>query len=70
MRLFRSEEHARSWSKERGLSSDVLTLDQAARLAHAWYRSKLAADWRRHTADEAQALFAELGLDRDFWRLG
>lgn len=69
MRLFRSEEHARSWSKERGLASDVLSLDQAARLAHAWYQSKLAADWRRHTADEAQALFASLGLDPDFWRL-
>ncbi len=69
MRLFRSEEHARSWSKERGLASDVLSLDQAVRLAYAWYRTKLAPDWRRHTADEAQALFASLGLDPEFWRL-
>ena len=69
MRLFRSEEHARSWSKGRGLESDVLALDQAARLAHAWYRTKLAPDWRRHTLEEAQALFARLGLDPEFWRL-
>ena len=37
--------------------------------AHAWYRQKLAADWRRHTADEAEAIFTELGLDPEFWRL-
>ena len=69
MLLFRSEEHARSWSRGRGLESDILSLDQAARLAHAWYRTKLAPDWRRHTAEEAQELFAKLGLDPEFWRL-
>ena len=47
----------------------MLTLDQAARLAHAWYRTKMEPTWRRHTADEAEALFAELGFDRSFWRL-
>ena len=67
MRFFRSEEHARRWAQ--GSSSDVLTLDQAARLARAWYVNKLAKGWRRHTADEAEALFAQLGFDREFWRL-
>jgi hypothetical protein len=47
----------------------VLTLDQAARLARAWYAKKLTPSWRRHTADEAEALFAKLGLDKSFWRL-
>jgi hypothetical protein len=47
----------------------VLTLDQAARLARAWYGKKLTAGWRRHTAEEAEALFAQLGLDPEFWRL-
>ncbi len=70
MLLFRSEEHATRWRERRGvLASDILSLDQAARLAYAWYARKLHPDWRRHTADEAEALFAELGLDRDFWRL-
>ena len=69
MRLFRSEEHARGWQKGRSPASNILTLDQAARLARAWYAKKLEADWRRHTVPEAEALFAELGLDPEFWRL-
>jgi hypothetical protein len=70
MLLFRSEEHTRGWPGRQGLTrTDILTLRQAAGLAHAWYRRKLAADWRRHTVDEAEALFTELGLDPEFWRL-
>lgn len=67
MRLFRSEEHARR--SQQGGESDLLTLDQAARLARAWYAKKLAPGWRRHTPEEAAALFADLGLDQEFWRL-
>jgi hypothetical protein len=67
MRLFRSEEHA--GRSRRGDSSQVITLDQAARLARAWYVKKLAPGWRRHTVEEAEALFAQLGFDKDFWRL-
>jgi hypothetical protein len=70
MLLFRSEEHAARWRERvRPLASTILGLDQAARLADEWYRNKLAYDWRRHTVDEAQALFDRLGLDREFWRL-
>jgi hypothetical protein len=67
MRLFRSEEHARRWRQ----SDDayLLTLEQASRLARAWYEKKLAPGWRRHTAEEAEALFARLGFDMTFWRL-
>ncbi len=70
MLLFRSEEHVALWrDRARPPASTTLSLDQAARLADEWYRNKLAPDWRRHTADEAEALFARLGLDREFWRL-
>ena len=58
MRLFRSEEHAKRWAEAKSSNADVISLSQAARLAHAWYAKKLAADWRRHTAAEAEALFA------------
>ncbi|HKW77605.1 MAG TPA: hypothetical protein VJQ09_00820 [Candidatus Limnocylindria bacterium] len=68
MRLFRSEDHIRGWQQS-SADYDVLTLDQAARLARAWYAKKLTPAWRRHTAEEAEALFAQLGLDREFWRL-
>lgn len=70
MLLFRSEEHAARWREGRSLpASTVLSLDQAARLAHAWYVNKLSPDWRRHTVDEAEGLFAKLDLDPEFWRL-
>jgi hypothetical protein len=50
-------------------ASNVVSLEQAGLLAHAWYARKLDPDWRRHTRDEAEALFGELGLDPDFWSL-
>jgi hypothetical protein len=70
MLFFRSEEHAARWRARSGVTrSNDLTLAQAGRLAHAWYARKLAPDWRRHTVEEAEALFGELGLDPEFWRL-
>ena len=70
MLLFRSEEHVARWrERARPPASTVLSLEQGARLAHAWYGNKLAPDWRRHTVEEAEALFAELGLDPELWRL-
>ncbi len=38
-------------------------------LARAWYARKLEPDWRCHTLEEAEALFADLGLTGEFWRL-
>ena len=67
MRLFRSEEHARR--SRQSEHADVLTLEQVSRLARAWYEKKLTPGWRRHTAEEAEALFDSLGFDREFWRL-
>ncbi len=44
--------------------------DTAWRLACAWYGDdRRSPDWRRRTVDESEALFAELGLTSDFWRL-
>lgn len=69
--FFRSEDHAARYrEREKVARATVLSLAQAAGLAFAWYERKLAPDWRRHTRDEAEALFAGLGLDRDFWSLG
>ena len=69
MLLFRSEEHVTNWiARAHPPASSILTLDQIARLAHAWYANKLAPDWKRHTPEEAEALFARLHLDPEFWR--
>ncbi len=70
MLAFRSEEHVQRWCETRGLERGaVFPLETCWRLADAWYADRLAPDWRRRTLDEAEALFAELGLVGDFWRL-
>lgn len=69
MLLFRSEEHLATWvERTHPPASTILSLEQLAGLAHAWYVNKLAPDWKRHSAEEAEALFARLGLDPEFWR--
>jgi len=71
MLLFRSEEHIAAWCKQwRQERGAVLTLEQAWGLAMAWYREdRRVAQWQRKTKDEAEALFAELGLTGSFWSL-
>jgi hypothetical protein len=70
MLLFRSEEHIDRWSEARELPRGaVLTPDQCWRLAHGWYKDKLAPSWRRHTLEETEALLADVGLTGSFWNL-
>jgi len=70
MLLFRSEEHVRAWYQSRGLPTGAnLTLEQQWELARVWYADRLTQDWRRRTPEEAQAVFASLGLTGPFWRL-
>ena len=71
MLFFRSEEHidrwCAAWRFERGA---VLTLDLGWRLAQAWLGpDRRKPEWRRRTVEEAEALFAELGLTSGFWSL-
>jgi hypothetical protein len=48
----------------------VLSVDLAWRLALAWFSAdRGAAEWRRPTVDDVEALFASLGLTDAFWRL-
>jgi hypothetical protein len=70
MLAFRSEAHVDRWLEQRGLERGaILSLEQLWRLGDAWYADRLDRDWRRRTPEEAEALFAELGLTGDFWRL-
>lgn len=71
MLLFRDEEHLQRWCRARDLPSGAtLSPAQAWQLARGWYGDKVREDWRRHTREEADALFAEVGLTGDFWNLG
>ena len=70
MLLFRSEEHAKSWCRERGMASGgTMSLSTGLELGREWYGNKLSPDWRRKTVDEAEAYFARLGLVGEFWQL-
>ena len=70
MLLFRSEEHIERWCRARDLPrGGTMTLEQCGKLAHAWYADKLAPDWRRKPLEEAEQVFAEIGLADPFWQL-
>ena len=70
MLLFRSEEHVDSWNRRRDIATGAtLTLNQQWELARIWYADRMAPEWRRRTAEEAEAVFASLGLTGEFWRL-
>lgn len=71
MLFFRSEEHidrwCETWHQPRGYA---LTLPKCWALAKAWYGGgRTAPDWRRRTAEETRAVFEELGLTGEFWRI-
>ena len=70
MLLFRSEEHVEAWYRTRGIPGGAtLTLEQQWELARIWYADRLSPAWRRRTVEEAEAVFASIGLTGDFWRL-
>ena len=70
MLLFRSEEHLQRWHDQTGLQlGATMTPHQQWELARRWYANRHAADWRRRTVEEAEAVFAECGLVGDFWSL-
>jgi len=70
MLLFRSEEMVnlwcRNWNLPRGA---ILSPATCWALAREWYRDRRDPKWRRRTVDEAHALFNQLGLTGDFWKL-
>ena len=70
MLLFRSEEHLKRWLDERQLSRGaLLTLAQQWELARIWYADRMSPQWRRRTPEEAERVFADIGLTGPFWRL-
>jgi hypothetical protein len=66
MLLFRSEEHVKRSGKPIGA---FMTVEQAWRLANTWYRDRADPGWHRRTAEEAEAVFNEIGLAGSFWKL-
>ena len=70
MRLFRSEEHVRAWSRQAEVPvGAIFGLPSLWRLAELWFADRLSPSWRRRTIDEAHAIFTASGLTGAFWRL-
>ena len=70
MLLFRSEAGIDQWCAERGLPrGESLGLDQVWALAQAWYHNRLDPAYRGRSAEEAQAIFRQVGLRAPFWYL-
>jgi hypothetical protein len=70
MLLFRSEEDIERWIRVRGTPrGEVMSVEQQWRLARAWFEGRLRSGFRRRTLEEAEALFAEIGLTGQFWSL-
>jgi hypothetical protein len=71
MLAFRSEAHVDRWCEESGIGRGAaFPLETAWRLADVWYSDRMRRDWRRRTPEEAQAVFDDLGLMGEFWKLG
>lgn len=68
MNLFRSEEHITRWLGDR-TPGTTLTARQLSDLAHAWWGTRLAPDWRPRTLQQNQAILDGLGLTGQFWNL-
>jgi len=66
MLLFRSEEHVEQSGKAKGA---LMTPEQMWRLADTWYRDRDDPAWRRRSAEEAEEVFAQIGLTGEFWKL-
>ena len=70
MLLFRSEEHLERWLSERGQPHGAtMTVTQQWQLARSWYSDRMSPDWRRRTPQDAESVFADIGLEGDFWKL-
>ena len=71
MLLFRSEQHVRRWCAQWNRPvGGMLSLDQGWDLAKRWYGDRLSPRWRAKTSEETEDLFARVGLEGEFWKLG
>ena len=68
MLFFRSEERAREWCEAHGSPlRPLVPMDQLWHLATTWYSNRLQADSRRPQPEEMRQIFADIGLEGDFW---
>jgi hypothetical protein len=68
--LFRDEEHVERWRAPRAIAKGaVVPLSQVWQLARRWYAGRAGEAWNPRTPEEAEHVFADVGLSGEFWRL-
>ena len=70
MLIFRSEEHLERWVKQGNPSGERLSIEQQWTLAQRWFRGRHLPEWQPRTVEEAEEVFASVGLTSNFWKLG
>jgi hypothetical protein len=70
MLFFRSEEDVDAWCARTGEPrGETLTLPRVWELSRLWYGNRMAPDFRGRTPDQVRAIFQQLGMTSDFWRV-
>ena len=68
MLFFRSEERVREWcAAHETPMRPLVRIDQLWTLATTWYATRLQENSRRPKPQEMRSIFANLGLEGDFW---
>ncbi len=68
MSFFRSEALVEEWCKSNDIPKrPLLTLEQLWQMALAWYSGRLSPAAHRPRPDEIRRIFANIGLQGDFW---
>jgi hypothetical protein len=68
--FFTSESKVNEWCARHGRPKGaLLDMRKATALGERWFGDYASPDWKRKTAGQAMAIFAELKLEPEFWKL-
>jgi hypothetical protein len=66
--FFSSRSDVGAWCKRHGFPvGEVIDIDTGVALAREWFGDYMEPTWSRKSADEAEKVFASLGLNSEFW---
>jgi hypothetical protein len=66
--LFRSEEMINQWCKNNQLTrGEVLSVSETWKLSKLWYHNHMSEEYHGRTAEQAAAIFRQIGLTSSFW---
>jgi hypothetical protein len=71
MLAFRSEGDVKGWLERTGRPfGAMIDFSTLWALVQPWYAGRMQPEWRGLSAERGQAIFYDLGLDGEWWRLG